>query len=572
MRPKLMKGRNDAPGVLLAEFRHQFALDETQFAPIVAAQPPARDGRSFSPTTGAMRDATVRVDFRDDEPSVSRDGALDRRDDDDSKVEEAGGKDVTREMVVSCVARAGSRRALNEKVDAYLARLTHVPLDGRGIANKLEVIASVCPGVRVLYLCDNKITKMAGLARLSRLTHLHLQNNRLTSIEGLGKCEHLEKLYVDGNCLREIKGLEACVNLRALHASNQRRTTNDSEADASLRFDQASLDAVAGALTHLDVSSCRFLDAKKLGSLAKLETANLGNCGLESLAELEPALALCSRLKHVDVRGNPLAKDPRHEDRVAVLGEGLQTVNGREVTARERAFLTRLERRREARRDGKGFGKGSTRAGGPESSLRRVNSHQHHQQHLETIANLGEGTVDHGFDYPGHGGNQRDAGPVSPRSPGDLLLPGSPGATPMASTAGMVPGSWRDFPSPTGASREIGLQGTLDGTGTFHDRLVGGGASGRASPGMASPRAAPGMLSPGMRNAAPYGDARRRAARRAPAARGAAATSGGANRGTWDAALDGVGGTAYVPPRRQTSVEGVPSEADVTSRFEVPDE
>ena len=246
-----------------------------------------------------MRDATARVEFRDEEPSVSRDGALDRRDDGESEDDEAGGKDVTREMVVSCVARAGSRRALNEKVDAYLARLTHVPLDGRGIANKLEVIASVCPGVRVLYLCDNKITKMAGLARLSRLTHLHLQNNRLTSIEGLGKCEHLEKLYVDGNCLREISGLEACVNLRALHASNQKKNPDggDSSDSDALRFDQASLDAVAGALTHLDVSSCRFLDAKALGALAKLETANLANCGLESLAELEPALALCAQLR-----------------------------------------------------------------------------------------------------------------------------------------------------------------------------------------------------------------------------------------------------------------------------------
>ena len=35
---------------------------------------------------------------------------------------------------------------------------------------------------------------------------------------------------------------------------------------------------------------------------------------------------------------------------------------------------------------------------------------------------------------------------------------------------------------------------------------------------------------------------------------------------------DGVGGTAYVPPRRQASVEAPPSGADVTSRFEVPDE
>jgi len=528
-----------------------------------------------------MRDATSRVEFRDEELSVSRDDALDRRGElRESEDGEAGGKDVTREMVVSCVARAGSRRALNEKVDAYLARLTHVPLDGRGITAKLEVIGSVCPGVRVLYLYDNKITKMAGLARLSRLTHLHLQNNRLTSIEGLGKCEHLEKLYVDGNCLREISGLEACVNLRALHASNQKKNPDSSgdssDSDTSLRFDQASLDAVAGALTHLDVSSCRFLDAKALGALAKLETANLANCGLESLAELEPALALCAKLRHVDVRGNPLAKDPRHAARVAVLGEGLRTVNGVEVTTRERLFLTRLERRRErtsrdraSHRLGPGDETREKTRKDPTPSLRRVNSHQHHQQHLETIANLGEGTVDHGFDYPG---------PVSPRSPGDLLLPGSPGATPLASPAGTVPGGWRDFPSPTGApslspgasAKQLrGLQGTLDGTGTFHDEPAPG-AGGMAIPGMASPRAAPGMMSPGMRNAAPQSSRGRGGGGRG-AARGTAGAGAG-GLGFRDGALDGVDGTAYVPPRRQASVELPPSGADVTSRFEAPDE
>ena len=335
--------------------------------------------------------------------------------------------------------------------------------------------------------------------------------------------------------------------------------------EASALLDQASLDAVAGALTHLDVSSCRFLDAKALGALVKLDTANLANCGLESLAELEPALALCAKLRHLDVRGNPLAKDPRHAARVAVLGEGLRTVNGVEVTTRERLFLARLERRRERTsrdRAGRRLGPGDeTRARkDPTPSLRRVNSHQHHQQHLETIANLGEGTVDHGFDYPG---------PVSPRSPGDLLLPGSPGATPLASPAGTVPGGWRDFPSPTGApslspgasAKQLrGLQGTLDGTGTFHDGPAPG-AGGMAIPGMASPRAAPGMMSPGMRNAAPQSSraaaaAAGRGAREPPPRRRRPRVPG------WRARR--ADGTAYAPPR-QASVELPPSGADVTS-------
>ena len=78
------------------------------------------------------------------------------------------------------------------------------------------------------------------------------------------------------------------------------------------------------------------------------------------------------------------------------------------------------------------------------------------------------------------------------------------------------------------------------------------------------------MMSPGMRNAAPQSSRGRGGGGRG-AARGTAAAGGG-GLGFRDGALDGVDGTAYVPPRRQASVELPPSGADVTSRFEVPDE
>ena len=63
-----------------------------------------------------------------------------------------------------------------------------------------------------------------------------------------------------------------------------------------------------------------------------------------------------------------------------------------------------------------------------------------------------------------------------------------------------------------------------------------------------------------------------RAAPRAP--RVSEKQANGANRGFGtNGALDGVGGTAYVPPRRTLSENPAPpSGADVTSRFEVPDE
>lgn len=531
-------------------------------------------------TDDMARDVPSLVAYTEPEASVfgnaSDEKAKDGNDDLSTSHEKAPyGKDVTREMVLQCVSRAGSKRALNEKVDQYLARLTHVPLENRDIGSNLEVIPQVCPGVRVLYLYDNLITSMSGLCKTRHLTHLHLQNNNISIITGLDTCGTLEKLYLDGNCLRKIDGLGGCVNLKALHASNQKyfedssKASNENESKQSqpaLSFDVQTVEAIAGSLLHLDISHNVLAETDSVSLLRSLKHLNIKNCGVRSICDLELVLARCGKLRDLHSVGNPFeTTEKKTREKIIVLGESLVTLNDKEITTRERVFLKRLERRRGGEERRKKLDSPNSKNQMMDSTLSRTNSHQHHQQHLETIANLGEGTVDHGFDFPGSDKGEK---PARLGSPGDLFVPGSPGP--------LSPGGWRDFPSPVGANsprninERVGnpqtkqvvsphkqLLGTLDGTGTFHD-----GMESRMNVG------SPSLLSPRLTQKALSSTSRGRGGR----GRGVASSPRAESKFGSDA-LDGVGGTAYVPPKRP-SVLSVETNAgpDVTSRFEVPDE
>ena len=390
---------------------------------------------------------------------------------------DTGGREVTREMVMAGVAKAESKRGLNEAVDAYLARLTHLTLDGRNIGGKMDVIASVLPGVRVLYLYDNVIRRMSGLERLTKLTHLYLQNNRIERVAGLENSPSLVKLYLDGNKITLVDGLEACVALEELHVSGQKL-----EPPEELRFDPACLRSLSRTLQVLNASHNPLRDPRPIRELVQLRRLTLEKCAVESVRDLEPVLLNCARLRSLDVRGNPFAKNPKHRDHVTLLSDSLQTLNDREIKPHERQFLIQLQTRRMQKR---------------EAARQRS---QQQRQHLETIANLGEGTVDHGFDNPARdrSGSPRD-GPddlfdsPSASSPAPSSYPSPTGRGPQGGgfgvgfggvgvgSAATSPGPWPAargrFGSPKMPARARNLSGTFGSVGAV--RGGGGGWTGR---------------------------------------------------------------------------------------------
>ena len=301
---------------------------------------------------------------------------------------------ITQQLIAKCATRAETRRGQDEPLDKYLARLTHLKMDGRNI---VHIDALGCaPGVRVLYLYDNAIRRMTNLAPLPHLTHLYLQNNALTRVEGLTSCVNLQKLYLDGNRIPYVDNLNGCVRLEELHVSGQKLPPGE-----ELRFDPDECAALAGTLSVLNVSHCNVRDPKPLKELTSLRTLDLTNCAVESVRDLEPALLNCKRLAELKVLGCPFAKNPKHRDHITLLSDSLTTLNSREIKPHERQFLIQLQARR------------------MRSRRAQAQRSQQQRQHLETIANLGEGTVDHGFDAPADGGSGIYL--VDPLSPGAML-------------------------------------------------------------------------------------------------------------------------------------------------------
>ena len=64
------------------------------------------------------------------------------------------------------------------------------------------------------------------------------------------------------------------------------------------------------------------------------------------MRDLESVLSSAKKLASLDVRGNPgLAKGPKHrrDAKLTLSAPSLRSLNGRDVTATERAFLTRMQ-------------------------------------------------------------------------------------------------------------------------------------------------------------------------------------------------------------------------------------
>ena len=149
---------------------------------------------------------------------------------------------MTRDVIVKSLSRADRQM---EDFDAHLRRLTHLRLDGKNIG-RVDALATV-PGVRVLYLYDNVISRLAGLDPLApSLTHLYLQNNNLPRVEGLAKLAKLQKLYLDGNRITYVDGLGGCAELEELHLSAQRL-----DPEEELEFDAQTMASLARSLRVL---------------------------------------------------------------------------------------------------------------------------------------------------------------------------------------------------------------------------------------------------------------------------------------------------------------------------------
>ncbi|KNC47683.1 protein phosphatase 1 regulatory subunit 7 [Thecamonas trahens ATCC 50062] len=193
-------------------------------------------------------------------------------------------------------------------------------------------------GLRKLYLCSNKITKIEGLEKLTALEMLELGSNRLRTIEGLETLTALRELWLGRNKLEKITGLENLTNLEILDLQSNRLTKLEGlEANTKL--------------TDLYLAHNAIESLEGIAQLVALETFDISNNALSAIpADELPRAALTEfwmnhntvsdwadvevlkdapQLETVYFEGNPIAEHPRYR---AIMADTLPQIKQIDAT------------------------------------------------------------------------------------------------------------------------------------------------------------------------------------------------------------------------------------------------
>ncbi|XP_033368173.1 protein phosphatase 1 regulatory subunit 42 isoform X3 [Parus major] len=206
---------------------------------------------------------------------------------------------------------AGHKNRSEEDFEQYLQKITHLNLSDKNIDSIDDL--SFCKNLRVLYLYDNQINQIQNLDFASNITHLYLQNNRISSIENLSLLKKLEKLYLGGNYITIVEGLDKIGELRELHIESQHLPLGE-----KLLFDPVSLNSLAKSLSVLNISNNNIDELEELAVLENLSYLKAVDNRLKHMKDLEVALKKWTKLRRMDLTGNPICQKPKYKDRIIV--------------------------------------------------------------------------------------------------------------------------------------------------------------------------------------------------------------------------------------------------------------
>ncbi|NWI58062.1 PPR42 phosphatase, partial [Calyptomena viridis] len=219
-----------------------------------------------------------------------------------------------------------------EDFGQYLQKITHLNLSNKNIDTIGDL--SFCKNLRVLYLYDNQISQIQNLDFASNITHLYLQNNCISSIENLSSLKKLEKLYLGGNCITIIEGLDKIGEIRELHVESQHLPLGE-----KLLFDPVSLRSLAKSLSVLNISNNNIEELEELAVLENLSYLKAVDNRLQHLKDLKVVLNKWTKLRRMDLTGNPICQKPKYRDRIIVQSQTLESLDGKEIKEIERQFL-----------------------------------------------------------------------------------------------------------------------------------------------------------------------------------------------------------------------------------------
>jgi len=240
--------------------------------------------------------------------------------------------------VVSKAARV--RRRKEETAEAHVARITHIALNNKQLTH-LDGLQSIpLKSCSVLYLYDNLIPQIEGLNHMQHLRDLYLQNNNIEEITGLDHCPMLEALHLDNNCISHLSGLHANQRLHELKLAGQRIAD-----DVVFTFDIATLESISWSLATLDLSMCRLVDPRPLSILRALQRLDISENLIEEGETMSDTLPHLTQLGDLSANGNPIARQQKYRQNTIVCCDALEILDGREVTTKERQYLTHVKRR-----------------------------------------------------------------------------------------------------------------------------------------------------------------------------------------------------------------------------------
>ncbi|XP_024135693.1 protein phosphatase 1 regulatory subunit 42 isoform X1 [Oryzias melastigma] len=214
----------------------------------------------------------------------------------------------------------------------YLQTLTHLHFSNKNIEHIGDL--SMCGNLSVLFLYDNKITQICNLDFASNLTHLYMQKNNITFIDNLHNLQKLSNLYLGGNRIAVVEGLEQLGQLKELHLEGQRLAPGE-----KLLFDSRTLLSLAETLSVLNINNNNIDDITDLSVLKNLQHFSAAFNKLQSLEEIEGVLSHWPKLIQLDLRGNPVCKEPKYRDRLITACKNLEMFDGRKVSDATRRFL-----------------------------------------------------------------------------------------------------------------------------------------------------------------------------------------------------------------------------------------
>ncbi|NXW59611.1 PPR42 phosphatase, partial [Eurystomus gularis] len=230
-----------------------------------------------------------------------------------------------------------------EDFGQYLRKITHLNLSDKNIDAIGDL--SLCKNLRVLYLYDNQISQIQNLDFASNITHLYLQNNCISCMENLSSLKNLEKLYLGGNCISVVEGLDKIERIRELHIESQHLPLGE-----KLRFDPRSLGSLAKSLSVLNISNNNIDVLEELAVLENLSSLTAADNQLQHMQDLEVVLNKWTKLRRMDLTGNPVCHQPKYRDRIVVHSQTLESLDGKDIKEVERQFLMNWKASKAARK------------------------------------------------------------------------------------------------------------------------------------------------------------------------------------------------------------------------------